>query len=162
MNRKECLMISYRETLTSKCLIDYTREKNILIWGGNVKESESHKGKKGEKEERQETVDKSIKVSFSLKATRYPFSALIGLKDRKMTVIERLEGHQSAEEMKAKLDSVIQKVGETTINTEREKERRLREEQDMAYLKSLRADQEKVRKEKILNFKLILFKRQEK
>jgi hypothetical protein len=45
-------MISYRETLTSKCLIDYTREKNILIWGGNVKESESHKGKKGEKEER--------------------------------------------------------------------------------------------------------------
>lgn len=162
MNRKECLMISYRETLTSKCLIDYTREKNILIWGGNVKESESHKGKKGEKEERQETVDKSIKVSFSLKATRYPFSALIGLKDRKMTVIERLEGHQSAEEMKAKLDSVIQKVGEMTINTEREKERRLREEQDMAYLKSLRADQEKVRKEKILNFKLILFKRQEK
>lgn len=101
-------------------------------------------------------------MSFSLKATRYPFSALIGLKDRKMTVIERLEGHQSAEEMKAKLDSVIQKVGETTINTEREKERRLREEQDMAYLKSLRADQEKVRKEKILNFKLILFKRQEK
>ncbi|KAG1142934.1 hypothetical protein G6F37_003124 [Rhizopus arrhizus] len=117
-----------RETLTSKCLIDYTREKNILIWGGNVKESESHK------------------VSLSLKATRYPFSALIGLKDRKMTVIERLEGYQSAEEMKAKLDSVIQKLGETTIDTEREKERRLREEQDMAYLKSLRADQEKTRK----------------
>lgn len=93
-------------------------------------------------------------MSFSLKATRYPFSALIGFKDRKMTVIERLEGYHDAEEMKARLDSVIQKLGETTISTEeeneRENERRLREEQDMAYLKSLRADQEKVRK-KVVN-----------
>ncbi|KAG1153707.1 hypothetical protein G6F36_014545 [Rhizopus arrhizus] len=122
----------FAETLTSTCLIDYTREKNILVWGGNVKETESHE------------------VSFGLKATRYPFSALIGFKDRKMTVIERLEGYHDAEEMKARLDSVIQKLGETTISTgeenERENERRLREEQDMAYLKSLRADQEKARK----------------
>lgn len=41
-----------RETLTSTCLIDYTREKNILVWGGNVKETESHEGKKNKKRER--------------------------------------------------------------------------------------------------------------
>lgn len=33
-----------RETLTSRQLIDYVKEKNILIWGGNVRETEAHKG----------------------------------------------------------------------------------------------------------------------
>lgn len=34
----------FRETLTSRQLIDYIKEKNILVWGGNVRETEAHKG----------------------------------------------------------------------------------------------------------------------
>lgn len=36
----------YRDTLTAELLIDYIKEKNILVWGGNVHESEAHKGKR--------------------------------------------------------------------------------------------------------------------
>lgn len=38
------LYIFLRETLTSRQLIDYVKEKNILVWGGNVRETEAHKG----------------------------------------------------------------------------------------------------------------------
>jgi FAS-associated factor 2 len=33
-----------RETLTSSRVIEFIKEKNILVWGGNVRESEAHKG----------------------------------------------------------------------------------------------------------------------
>lgn len=34
-----------RETLASSQVIDFIKDKNILVWGGNVRESEAHKGK---------------------------------------------------------------------------------------------------------------------
>lgn len=34
-----------RDTLTSTRVIDFLKEKNVLVWGGNVRESEAHKGK---------------------------------------------------------------------------------------------------------------------
>jgi hypothetical protein len=37
-------MVYYRDTLTADLLIDYIKEKNILVWAGNVHESEAHKG----------------------------------------------------------------------------------------------------------------------
>jgi FAS-associated factor 2 len=33
-----------RDTLTSTRVIDFIKEKNILVWAGNVVESEAHKG----------------------------------------------------------------------------------------------------------------------
>lgn len=35
----------YRQTLTSNELIDYLQQKNVLVWGGNVRESEAFQGK---------------------------------------------------------------------------------------------------------------------
>lgn len=34
-----------RETLTSQRLIDFIQDKNMLVWAGNVRETEPHKGK---------------------------------------------------------------------------------------------------------------------
>jgi hypothetical protein len=39
----------FRDTLTADLLIDYIKERNILVWAGNVRESEAHKGKKKKK-----------------------------------------------------------------------------------------------------------------
>lgn len=33
-----------KTTLTSPRFIEFIKEKNILVWGGNVRESEAHKG----------------------------------------------------------------------------------------------------------------------
>ncbi|RCH82587.1 hypothetical protein CU097_000781, partial [Rhizopus azygosporus] len=120
-------------------LIDYVKEKNILVWGGNVRETEAHK------------------VSYTLQASTYPFLALIALQKPlgastpKMTVIERMEGPCRAEELVSQIDAAIDRHG-AVVNRlknereQREMERRLREDQDRAYRESLKADQEKVRK----------------
>ena len=34
-----------RDTLTDTRVIDFFKDKNILLWCGNVRESEAHKGK---------------------------------------------------------------------------------------------------------------------
>ncbi|KAG7273227.1 hypothetical protein CRUP_031534 [Coryphaenoides rupestris] len=65
-----------------------------------------------------------FRVSQALRENTYPFLAMIMLKDRKMTVVGRLEG------------------------LERNQTQVLRQQQDEAYLASLRADQEKDRKKK--------------
>jgi FAS-associated factor 2 len=128
-----------KETLTSRHMIDYLKEKSILVWGGNVKEAESHK------------------VSYTLQATAYPFMALIGLQkplgssSPKMTVIERIEGPCDTEELIHQLDAAIDRHG-AVLNRlknerdQRELERQLRDDQDKAYRESLKADQEKARK----------------
>ena len=33
------------ETLSSEELVEYMRQKNVLLWGGNVRESEAFQGK---------------------------------------------------------------------------------------------------------------------
>lgn len=33
-----------KNTLTSTRFIEFIKQKNILVWGGNVRESEAHKG----------------------------------------------------------------------------------------------------------------------
>jgi FAS-associated factor 2 len=67
----------------------------------------------------------------------------------KMAVVDRLEGPMPPATLIQRLDTTIQRHG-TTMNRmkmerdQRDMERRLREEQDKAYLESLKADQEKV------------------
>ncbi|KAI8888945.1 hypothetical protein K501DRAFT_291374 [Backusella circina FSU 941] len=114
-------------------------EKNILIWSGSIWDSEANK------------------VGYKLKASAYPFMALITLQapyeyaTPKMTVVERMEGFSNPEEWISQLSIAIERNGSVIhrLNNERERrdvERRLKEEQDMAYLKSLEADKEKARK----------------
>ncbi|KAI9320646.1 thioredoxin-like protein [Dichotomocladium elegans] len=129
-----------RETLSSEELINYIRQNNILVWGGNVHESEG------------------FQVSSTLQATMYPFMAIIALQASspssasvKMAVVDRIEGRATAPGVIRRLEAVAQRHG-ATLNRlrmerdQREMERRVRQEQDQAYRESLKADQEKERR----------------
>ncbi|KAL0176190.1 hypothetical protein M9458_028520, partial [Cirrhinus mrigala] len=89
----------------------------------------------------------------ALRENTYPFLAMIMLKDRKMTVVGRLEGLIQPEDLINQL-TFIMEANQTYLMSERlEREERnqtqvLRQQQDEAYLASLRADQEKDRKKR--------------
>ncbi|XP_065546210.1 FAS-associated factor 2 [Lathamus discolor] len=93
------------------------------------------------------------RVSQALRENTYPFLAVIMLKDRRMTVVGRLEGLIQADDLINQL-MFIMDANQTYLVSERlEREERnqtqvLRQQQDEAYLASLRADQEKERKKK--------------
>uniref|UniRef100_A0A8C7J5G8 Fas associated factor family member 2 n=1 Tax=Oncorhynchus kisutch TaxID=8019 RepID=A0A8C7J5G8_ONCKI len=92
-------------------------------------------------------------LSQALRENTYPFLAIIMLKDRKMTVVGRLEGLIQSEDLLNQL-TFIMEANQTYLMSERlEREERnqtqvLRAQQDEAYLESLRADQEKDRRKK--------------
>uniref|UniRef100_A0A665W9F6 FAS-associated factor 2 n=1 Tax=Echeneis naucrates TaxID=173247 RepID=A0A665W9F6_ECHNA len=94
-----------------------------------------------------------VSVSQALRENTYPFLAMIMLKDRKMTVVGRLEGLIQPEDLINQL-TFIMDANQTYLMSERlEREERnqtqvLRQQQDEAYLASLRADQEKDRKKR--------------
>ncbi|XP_075897727.1 FAS-associated factor 2 [Nelusetta ayraudi] len=93
------------------------------------------------------------RVSQALRENTYPFLAMIMLKDRKMTVVGRLEGLIQSEDLINQLNFIME-ANQTHLMSERlEREERnqtqvLRQQQDEAYLESLRADQEKDRKKR--------------
>uniref|UniRef100_A0A8C9W9P8 FAS-associated factor 2 n=1 Tax=Scleropages formosus TaxID=113540 RepID=A0A8C9W9P8_SCLFO len=93
------------------------------------------------------------RVSQALRENTYPFLAMIMLKDRKMTVVGRLEGVIQPEDLINQL-TFIMEANQTYLMSERlEREERnqtqvLRQQQDEAYMASLRADQEKDRKKR--------------
>ncbi|ORZ14517.1 hypothetical protein BCR42DRAFT_329118 [Absidia repens] len=127
-----------RQTLTNEDLIEFIQSKNMLVWAGNVGQSEAHQ------------------VSCTLQATTYPFMAVIALHSAggsapKMSVVDRLEGPIPPATLIQRLDITVQRHGAVMNRMkmerdQRDMERRLREEQDQAYLESLKADQEKERK----------------
>jgi FAS-associated factor 2 len=74
-----------RQTLTADSFLQYLSDKNILVWGGNVKESEAYKG--------MHIIQFLIVlVASTLGASRYPFMALIAYHDSLMKVVHRFEG----------------------------------------------------------------------
>uniref|UniRef100_A0A4X1SKF4 FAS-associated factor 2 n=1 Tax=Sus scrofa TaxID=9823 RepID=A0A4X1SKF4_PIG len=93
------------------------------------------------------------RVSQALRENTYPFLAMIMLKDRRMTVVGRLEGLIQPDDLINQL-TFIMDANQTYLVSERlEREERnqtqvLRQQQDEAYLASLRADQEKERKKR--------------
>ncbi|XP_075756809.1 FAS-associated factor 2 isoform X1 [Pelodiscus sinensis] len=93
------------------------------------------------------------RVSQALRENTYPFLAMIMLKDRRMTVVGRLEGLIQPDDLISQL-TFLMDANQTYLVSERmEREERnqtqvLRQQQDEAYLASLRADQEKERKKK--------------
>ncbi|GAB1298208.1 FAS-associated factor 2 [Apodemus speciosus] len=97
--------------------------------------------------------DEFCRVSQALRENTYPFLAMIMLKDRRMTVVGRLEGLIQPDDLINQL-TFIMDANQTYLVSERlEREERnqtqvLRQQQDEAYLASLRADQEKERKKR--------------
>ncbi|TPX77378.1 hypothetical protein CcCBS67573_g01367 [Chytriomyces confervae] len=123
-----------RDTLASPSLHQFLREKRLVVWGGDIRESEG------------------FVVSNTLLATRYPFMALIAPQgSTRMVVVERFEGPVSDTALKTALQVSLTRVDAVlrAVRDDRERHeqvRTLREQQDEAYNASLRADQEKARK----------------
>ncbi|KAI8972697.1 thioredoxin-like protein [Pilobolus umbonatus] len=124
-----------RHTLTSPELLEFLHNNEVIIWGGNVRNTEA------------------FQVSNTLQATTYPFLAIISLQSStnstaKMTVIDRIEGPISATNLIHRLETAFSRA-ESTLSQlrrerdQRERERLLREQQESAYRESLRKDQEK-------------------
>ncbi|KAI8641801.1 thioredoxin-like protein [Parasitella parasitica] len=124
-----------RHTLTAERLVNFIRDKKIIVWAGNVREAEAHK------------------VSNTLNASTYPFMALIALQGTtapRMAVIERIEGTCHPEELISQIDIAMDRHG-AVINRllnerqHREMERQLIVDQDAAFNESLKQDREKAR-----------------
>ncbi|KAJ3301647.1 hypothetical protein HDV03_000526 [Kappamyces sp. JEL0829] len=126
-------------TLTNDSFLSYLTEKNILVWGGNIRESEA------------------FKVAAMLGATRYPFMALIAYHDSKMKVVHRFFGVCPPEECIDVFTRVANQLDRNYAairaerfpwspaddRAERDAGRSIREQQDAAYQLSLQADREK-------------------
>eukprot|EP00842_Homolaphlyctis_polyrhiza_P005127 jgi/Hompol1/5615/HPOL_002009-RA len=121
-----------RDTLASDVFINFLSERNIVVWGGDVKETEAYK------------------VSLVLSATAYPFMALIMPQGSNMVVACRFEGLAPTDQIIQKMRRVMdrfdpQLVAARADRASRDAARSIREQQDAAYQASLRADQEKAR-----------------
>ncbi|KAJ1659371.1 UBX domain-containing protein 10 [Dispira simplex] len=124
------------QSLTDEAFGDFLTRHNVILWGGNVKYREAYE------------------LSGVLQASRFPFMALIVPKSRngsvRMSVVDRIEGLLPMDQVMAQALVKIQENNESlaalrTAREERESARVLREQQNLAYMESLRADQEKER-----------------
>ncbi|ODQ65042.1 UBX-domain-containing protein [Nadsonia fulvescens var. elongata DSM 6958] len=133
-----------RGVLASQRLNGVLNQHEVLVWGGNVAESEAYQ------------------VANALHCTQFPFSALIALSAPGsssnssapvMTVLARLQGPESADVSRyvARLLAKLETHGPTlaqmrdhflAINRDREAERQIRRDQDDAYARSLARDRE--------------------
>ncbi len=141
------------ETLLHESFINFLQEHNILIWGGNVRESEAYQ------------------VSNILGVNKYPSLALLSLKTQTtetpegtttsppaLSVILKTQGLIPVDKLVDKLSSQIERLEPTlvTIRAERQQEelaRVIREQQDQAYQLSLQRDrqrEEERREERLL------------
>ncbi|KAI8970032.1 UBX domain-containing protein [Mycotypha africana] len=132
-----------RQVLADTELLEFLRQHEVVVWAGNVRYAEAYQ------------------VSNILQATTYPFVGIIALQpptsnstsssmncQRKMVLMDRIEGLTSASSIVRRMETVMQLVDASLQSLreeqeQRETERRLRQQQDEAYLESLRADQEK-------------------
>jgi FAS-associated factor 2 len=108
---------------------DFVRE-NMLFWACTVNKPEGYR------------------TSQALRENTYPFMALIVLKNNKMTIVKRVEGDMEPISVLAKMhqgvaDNEAFLVAARQDRYERNVTQTLRQQQDEAYLASLKADQEK-------------------
>ncbi|XP_060579347.1 FAS-associated factor 2-like isoform X2 [Ruditapes philippinarum] len=93
------------------------------------------------------------RVSQALRENTYPFLALIVLRQNKMTVVARIEGPIEGEELIHRLRAIMGENEASLVAARADRDERsfnqsLRQQQDEAYLESLRQDQEKERKKR--------------
>ncbi|RWS09369.1 FAS-associated factor 2-like protein [Dinothrombium tinctorium] len=122
-----------RNVLTHSEVVNYINRNNILFWACSVQLSEGYR------------------VSQALRENTYPFLALIALKDNRMTVIKKFEGKTFVERLLSQMQQSIEDNEGSLVAARLERQERslnhiIRQQQDEAYLESLKADQEKERK----------------
>lgn len=108
-------------------------DHDVLVWAGNVAESEA------------------FAVSNALGVTRYPFVGVIvynTLRGSQMTCVSKIEGLVTAADVVTSLNDAIEKYGPTLVSLradrrEQTASREIRAEQDSAYEQSLRRDRER-------------------
>ncbi|KAL4217955.1 FAS-associated factor 2 [Mactra antiquata] len=123
-----------RNTLASETVIDFVNT-SLLFWACDTNSPEGYR------------------VSQALRENTYPFLALIVLRQNRMTVVARIEGPIESEELVDRLQTIIQDNEASLVAVRADREERsfnqsLRQQQDEAYLESLRQDQEKERKKR--------------
>ncbi|KAG9452662.1 hypothetical protein H6P81_005566 [Aristolochia fimbriata] len=122
-------------TLCSEPVVAFVNE-NFVSWGASIRASEG------------------FKMSNSLKASRYPFCAVVmAASNQRIALLQQIEGPQSPEQMLSVLQKVVEDsapvlVGARLEAEERRNNMRLREEQDAAYRAALEADQARERQRK--------------
>ncbi|KAJ5581725.1 hypothetical protein N7535_000345 [Penicillium sp. DV-2018c] len=125
-----------RETLLAPEVLEFINDpqNNLLVWGGNVQDSEAYQ------------------VANKLKCTKFPFAAVIvhtpNVSSTAMSVVGRIAGVTTSSEVVNKLRRVVasnngQLEQLRASRAEQQASRRLREEQDSAYERSLAIDRER-------------------
>ncbi|CAF0704875.1 unnamed protein product [Brachionus calyciflorus] len=128
----KCLKFA-NETLSNQDLIDYFRNKNLIFWACSKNLPEGRKAFK------------------SLKASRCPSLAVLVPKRSKMTIVRKVEVPKPASDLLNELRQSITTEEPELIVRRHEREERnqtqqIRQEQDQAFLESLRIDREKAKK----------------
>mmetsp|Transcript_39451 Transcript_39451/g.63964 ORF Transcript_39451/g.63964 Transcript_39451/m.63964 type:complete len:453 (+) Transcript_39451:29-1387(+) len=121
-----------RETLCSENLVDFI-SSNFLIWGGSINEPEAYQ------------------LSSKLTASTYPFLAVLGVIQNQIKPLKKIEGPKTVEELMTIFTQTMEQWGPHLDASriefeERDRDRRIREEQDRAYQESLEADRQRERK----------------
>uniref|UniRef100_A0A6M2FBK6 UBX domain-containing protein n=1 Tax=Populus davidiana TaxID=266767 RepID=A0A6M2FBK6_9ROSI len=122
-------------TLCSEVLSAFVNE-NFVAWGGSIRGSEG------------------FKMSNSLKASRFPFCAVVmSSTNQRIVLLQHVEGPKSPEEMLVILQRVLEQSAPVLVTARLEAEERttnmrLREEQDAAYREALEADQARERQQR--------------
>ncbi|KAL2325249.1 hypothetical protein Fmac_024307 [Flemingia macrophylla] len=121
-----------QRTLCSETVAAFVNE-NFVCWGGSIRASEG------------------FKMSNSLKASRFPFCALVmAATNQRIALLQQVEGPKSGEELLVTLQRVLEESSPVLVTArldaeERRNNMRLREEQDAAYRAALQADQARER-----------------
>ncbi|KAK9093880.1 LOW QUALITY PROTEIN: hypothetical protein Scep_025349 [Stephania cephalantha] len=122
-------------TLCAEFMASFINQ-NFVSWGGSIRRSEG------------------FKMSNSLKASRYPFCAVVMAEtNQRIALLQQIEGPTSPEQMLTVLQRVLEARAPDLVAArlqveERRNNMRLREEQDAAYRAALEADQARERQKK--------------
>lgn len=126
-----------RNTLSNPEVIAYIN-KHMLFWACDVSTPEGYR----------------VSHSFNARSGHYPLLVMIALRDNKMTIMGRMEGDCTPEELLVRMRRVVND-NERWLNTARQERlersfnQSLRAQQDVAYEESLKADREKERKKQL-------------
>lgn len=121
-----------RDTLSAAPVVEYIN-RNMILWGCDT------------------ATPEGFRVLHTIGSRNCPNIVVICLRNNKMVVVGRSEGNCNADELLRRLRSIVQENDIYLIQTradrlERSVNQSIRQQQDVAYEQSLRADQEKERK----------------
>ena len=164
---------SCRSTLTDPAFVGLLYDNNILVWGGDVRDTEAWSGTSLSTIPWYPILDMSMPLaSEKLQATTYPFVAFVALQPRRspsgnsgnqntssptLTILSRHQGRSVPSSGPTSAPSLVTHLERHVLprvmpfldvlkaaERERQLERQLREDQDRAYRESARRDRERI------------------